>query len=89
MEAVILSVGGGLLGIALGLAASAFIAHIVHWSTDISWLAIAASFAISAAVGIVFGYYPCPAGIARHSHDLAALRIIAALPTRAAKGAHA
>ena len=58
MEAVILSVGGGLLGIALGLISSAFVAHIVHWSTDISWLAIAASFAISAAVGIVFGYYP-------------------------------
>ena len=58
MEAVILSVGGGLFGIALGLISSAFVAHIVHWSTDISWLAIAASFAISAAVGIIFGYYP-------------------------------
>jgi ABC-type antimicrobial peptide transport system permease subunit len=58
LEAVILSVGGGLLGIAIGIAASAFVAQIVHWSTDISWLAIAASFAISAAVGIVFGYYP-------------------------------
>ena len=58
LEAVILSVGGGLLGIALGLISSAFVASIVHWSTEISWLAIAASFAISAAVGIVFGYYP-------------------------------
>ena len=58
LEAVLLSVGGGLLGIALGLAASTFVARLVHWSTELSWVAIVLSFGISAAVGIVFGYYP-------------------------------
>ena len=58
LEAVLLSVGGGLLGIALGLAAATFVARLVHWSTELSWIAIAISFGISAAVGIVFGFYP-------------------------------
>ncbi len=58
LEAVLLSVGGGLLGIVLGLAASAFVARLVHWSTQLSWVAVAVSFGISAAIGIVFGFYP-------------------------------
>jgi ABC-type antimicrobial peptide transport system permease subunit len=58
LEAVILSVGGGLLGIGVGAGASAMIAHLVRWSTELSWVAIAMSFTISAAIGIVFGYYP-------------------------------
>ncbi len=58
LEAVILSVGGGLLGIVLGVGASTMIAHLVRWSTELSWVAILVSFTISAAIGIVFGYYP-------------------------------
>ncbi len=58
LEAVLLSVGGGLLGIALGLTAATFVARLVHWSTELSWLAVVLSFGISAAVGIVFGFYP-------------------------------
>ena len=58
MEAIILSLGGGLLGIALGVGSSLLIARLVQWSTELSWVAIAISFSISAAVGIIFGYYP-------------------------------
>lgn len=58
MEAVVLSAGGGLLGVAFGVAASTVVARIVHWSTELSWVAIAISFGISAAVGIIFGFYP-------------------------------
>jgi putative ABC transport system permease protein len=58
LEAVILSVGGGLLGIALGAGASLMVARLVQWSTELSWVAVAVSFTISAAVGILFGYYP-------------------------------
>jgi putative ABC transport system permease protein len=58
MEAVILSLVGGILGIAVGAGASALIAHMVKWSTELSWGAVALSFTISAAVGILFGYYP-------------------------------
>ncbi|SNT28082.1 putative ABC transport system permease protein/macrolide transport system ATP-binding/permease protein [Granulicella rosea] len=58
MEAVILSIGGGLLGIALGAGASVMVGHLVRWTTELSWASVAASFTISAAIGILFGYYP-------------------------------
>ncbi len=58
MEAVSLSLAGGGLGILAGLAVSGAVTRLVQWTTTISPLAIAISFGISAAVGIVFGYYP-------------------------------
>ena len=58
MEATILSLSGGILGIATGVAAAIFIGSTVQWSTSISFLALALSFGISAVIGIVFGYYP-------------------------------
>ncbi len=58
LEAVLLSLTGGVLGIALGLSASTAVARVVQWSTSISIPAILFSFAVSAAVGILFGYYP-------------------------------
>ncbi len=58
LEAVMLSIGGGLLGILLGVAASVMIEHAFRWTTELSWTAIALSFTISAAIGILFGYYP-------------------------------
>ena len=58
LEAMGLSIAGGLLGIALGVVASLFVTQLVHWSVDLSPTAIVVSFAISAAVGIFFGYYP-------------------------------
>jgi ABC-type antimicrobial peptide transport system permease subunit len=58
LEAVFLSVGGGLFGIVLGTGASLLVAHMIRWTTELSWIAIAVSFTISVAIGIVFGYYP-------------------------------
>ncbi len=58
MEAVMLSLTGGLLGIVAGVAAARSISSLVQWSTDISPWAVVLSFSISAAIGIVFGYYP-------------------------------
>jgi putative ABC transport system permease protein len=58
MEAVALSTAGGLLGILLGVAASLSITHLAQWSATISPGAIVLSFGISAAVGILFGFYP-------------------------------
>jgi putative ABC transport system permease protein len=57
-EAVALSVIGGVAGIALGAAASGAIAQTLQWSTTISPASIAVSFAVAAAVGVFFGYYP-------------------------------
>ena len=58
IEAVTLSVIGGLVGIAVGLIASGSIQRFMQWSTTVSPGAIALAFGVSAAVGIFFGYYP-------------------------------
>lgn len=58
VEAVTLSLAGGMAGIALGLAGSWAISAIAHWSTQISLSAIALAFVFSALVGVFFGYYP-------------------------------
>ena len=57
-EAIALSVIGGPAGIALGAVASGVIAQLLKWSTAISPASIALSFAVAAAVGVFFGYYP-------------------------------
>jgi ABC-type antimicrobial peptide transport system permease subunit len=58
MEAILLSLTGGVLGILGGLLAARSISSLVQWSTSVSPWAVALSFGISAAIGIVFGYYP-------------------------------
>jgi putative ABC transport system permease protein len=55
-EAIALSVIGGLAGIALGAIASGVIAQMLKWSSSISPASIALSFAVAAAVGVIFGY---------------------------------
>lgn len=57
-EAVLISVSGGLAGIAAGVAISEVIALFSAWSSPVSFSAIAVGFIFSAAVGIFFGYYP-------------------------------
>ena len=57
-EAVILSVLGGLTGIALGSLVSFAIGHFAGWPTVISPLSIGLAFGFSALVVIFFGYYP-------------------------------
>lgn len=58
LESVLLSVTGGVAGIAFGVLASFVISAVAHWPTQVSLAAIAVGFAFSAAVGIFFGYYP-------------------------------
>jgi len=58
LEAVTLSLFGGLVGICIGCIASGSLSHVVQWSTQISLPAILVSFVVSAAIGIFFGYYP-------------------------------
>jgi putative ABC transport system permease protein len=58
MEAIVLSLSGGLLGIIAGIAIAGSITKFVQWSTSISPLAVALSFGVSAGVGVLFGYYP-------------------------------
>ncbi|PYU29938.1 MAG: multidrug ABC transporter substrate-binding protein [Acidobacteria bacterium] len=58
VEAVTLSMAGGLLGIGVGLIGSALISNFLAWPTLISVKAIIAAAIFSAAVGIFFGFYP-------------------------------
>lgn len=58
VEAVTLSVAGGIVGVILGLAASAIISRMANWNTVIGLGAITLAVFFSALVGISFGYYP-------------------------------
>jgi putative ABC transport system permease protein len=58
VEAATLSLIGGLIGIALGLAGSRAINYFAEWRTLIPPEAIALAFGFAAAVGIFFGFYP-------------------------------
>jgi len=58
VEAVLLSVIGGVWGIVTGAAVSKVISAIAGWPTLLSPTAMGGAFIFSAAVGVFFGYYP-------------------------------
>jgi macrolide transport system ATP-binding/permease protein len=58
IEAVVLCLAGGIVGILLGRGASIAITSLLHWPTLLSVPAIIASVAVSCTVGIIFGFYP-------------------------------
>jgi macrolide transport system ATP-binding/permease protein len=58
VEAVVLCLCGGALGIGAGRGISILIRSIKHWPTEASLPAIIAAVAVSATVGVVFGFYP-------------------------------
>jgi putative ABC transport system permease protein len=58
VEAVTLSIAGGLVGILVGVVTSATIASLAKWSTDVSPEAVGLAFAFSGLVGVFFGFYP-------------------------------
>jgi putative ABC transport system permease protein len=58
LEAVALSVTGGLLGILFGMASAFTLTLFLGWPTYVSAGAILAAVGLALGVGIVFGYYP-------------------------------
>jgi ABC-type antimicrobial peptide transport system permease subunit len=58
VEAVVLCLFGGAMGILLGRGASMLVRIIMRWPTQISLPAVIAAVAVSAGVGIIFGFYP-------------------------------
>jgi putative ABC transport system permease protein len=58
VEALVLSIAGGLLGVALGVGAATWIAGKYRWPMQIQIDVITISVAFSALVGLVFGIYP-------------------------------
>jgi ABC-type antimicrobial peptide transport system permease subunit len=57
-EAILLCLAGGAMGIALGHGGSLLVKILLHWPVLTSPAAITAAVGVSAAVGIVFGFYP-------------------------------
>jgi putative ABC transport system permease protein len=58
VEAVILSLIGGAIGIGLGILGARTIADSFQWPTRVSTNAVVVAFTFSAAIGVFFGYYP-------------------------------
>jgi ABC-type antimicrobial peptide transport system permease subunit len=57
-EALLLCLAGGGLGIVVGRGTSILVREMQNWSTQMSLPAIAVSFGVAAAIGIIFGFYP-------------------------------
>ena len=57
-EAVTLSIVGGLIGVGLGVGASALVGHFLKWPIVVTPTSIALSFGVAGFVGIFFGFYP-------------------------------
>jgi putative ABC transport system permease protein len=58
IEAVVLSTGGGAIGVILGVIGAAAIAFFAHWPATVPLAAVFLALAFSAAVGVFFGYWP-------------------------------
>jgi putative ABC transport system permease protein len=72
VEAIILSLIGGGIGIAIGMVGARSIADAFQWPTRVSTNAVLLAFGCSAAVGVFFGYYP--ARLAARLDPIEALR---------------
>ena len=58
IEAVILALTGGAVGILLGAGGAVLTSQFAGWTTVISPAAVFLAFGFSAAVGVFFGFYP-------------------------------
>src|SRR5262249_7618257 len=58
VEAIVLSMIGGMIGIGMGFGLSAAVQHIMQWPADVSPDAIALAFGFAALTGVFFGFYP-------------------------------
>jgi putative ABC transport system permease protein len=58
IEAILISITGGVLGVLLGLGATVFIEKFLNWPTSVAMYSIVISFAVCAVTGIFFGWYP-------------------------------
>jgi putative ABC transport system permease protein len=58
VESIVMSVLGGAVGLAVGVGGASLLAHFTGWSTSVPIQAVALAIGFSAAVGVLFGYYP-------------------------------
>jgi putative ABC transport system permease protein len=58
IEAVVLCLLGGAIGVALGIGAANFLNTTFNWTTRVEPESIGLAFGFSAAVGLIFGVWP-------------------------------
>ena len=58
IEAILLSVTGGLIGVLFGVGASYTVNLVAHWPISIQLWSIIMSFAVCTFTGVFFGWYP-------------------------------
>ena len=58
IEAVVLCLLGGIIGIVLGAGGAQVLRHVAHWNTDVSLGSVILAFLFSAVVGVIFGVWP-------------------------------
>lgn len=58
VEAIVLCMLGGAMGILLGRGSSFLVRVLLHWPTEASLPAVIAAVVVSVSVGILFGFYP-------------------------------
>ncbi|MEO8428420.1 MAG: ABC transporter permease [Verrucomicrobiota bacterium] len=72
VETLVLSIGGGLIGVALGVITPLVVSKLTAMKTVITVTSLVLAFGISGAVGVIFGLYP--ASRAADLHPIEALR---------------
>jgi putative ABC transport system permease protein len=58
VEAVLISITGGIIGVLLGVTAARLVTVFLSWPTLVSESSIILSFMVCAVTGVFFGYYP-------------------------------
>lgn len=58
IEAIMISITGGIIGVVLGITSAWLITYFLHWPTLVSESSIILSFMVCALTGVFFGYYP-------------------------------
>ena len=61
VEAILISISGGIIGVALGISAASLVSLFLGWPTLVTQSSIILSFAVCAVTGVFFGYYPAQA----------------------------
>ena len=58
IEAIMISIAGGLIGVGLGIAATKLVTMFLHWPTFVTQSSVILSFLVCFFTGVFFGYYP-------------------------------
>jgi putative ABC transport system permease protein len=58
IEAIMISVTGGIIGVVLGISATKLVTYFMHWPTLITESSVFLSFLVCFVTGVFFGYYP-------------------------------